>query len=369
MADIYNLLSDKDLLDFSSHFTVRRPNFIGSTLFPDRKTANLKAEFYTTTDSIYIPEMAFVNSWDAEAKTGHRPTPSKVEFDKLLIKLKISQSERALNLQDNGVASEQELMRYIFNDAAKMAEGVVTRAEVAKMEVIQTGKMTIDENGVKAQIDFKVPKASKFSFDWTNDTHDVLSDILSVTDAADNNGRSINKCITSKKIVALLRKNKVIQQAINGTANEGVLVTLTQINNLLEQEYGFSIEVYSGKYQYQKADESIGIANLINENKIIFMSTAADGTMGAGLWGKTPDELASSTTWQNIPSGTTFDANSMFVTTKQWYTNDPVNKWTMSSGVFVPILPNPLSLYPTTITAPSLSTSTEVSTKPAPSKK
>lgn len=365
-TDLYNLISDKDLLDFSKNLSVVRPEYLGSSLFPDRKTEHLKAEFYYTSDPIYIPEMAMVNAWDAEATIGSRPTLDKAEFEKLLIKRKINQTERISNLKDNGVSETDALIDYILNDVARTAESVVIRAEVAKMESIQTGKLTVNENNIKLQIDYKVPSSSKFKFDWTATDHDILADLLTIYNAADDNGRRINRVITSKQIMSLIRKNKVIQQAINGTANEGVVITKSQIDALTMQEFGFTLEVYSGKYQYEKADGSMGIANFINENKMCFLSTAPDGTIGAGLWGKTPDELAPMQSWKMADIG---DMSTAFVTTKQWVNPDPVATWTMASGVFVPVLPNPLSLYIANITAPGISQATEVKTIARPAKK
>ena len=45
MPDILRMLSQAEQLDFSQNFLIPRPNYIGDTIFPDRKTQNFKAEY------------------------------------------------------------------------------------------------------------------------------------------------------------------------------------------------------------------------------------------------------------------------------------------------------------------------------------
>lgn len=42
MPDILRMLSQAEQLDFSQNFLIPRPNYIGDTIFPDRKTRTSK---------------------------------------------------------------------------------------------------------------------------------------------------------------------------------------------------------------------------------------------------------------------------------------------------------------------------------------
>ena len=41
MADILNLISDAERLEFSQNLSVARPAYIGDRIFPDQKTENI----------------------------------------------------------------------------------------------------------------------------------------------------------------------------------------------------------------------------------------------------------------------------------------------------------------------------------------
>ena len=49
---------------------------------------------------------------------------------------------------ENGAFNDSALIDFVYDDWGRLAEGVRCRTEVAKMEVLSTGKMTIKENGL-----------------------------------------------------------------------------------------------------------------------------------------------------------------------------------------------------------------------------
>lgn len=146
MADILTLISDAERLDFSQNLSVARPAYLGDRLFPDQKTENLKAEYMRLANGATLPVMATVHAFDTEAEIGSRPTFDKMEVEKLLIKRKINQTERVRLLTESGVYGDEAIVRYVFDDMRLMADAVKVRTEVAKMDVLATGKMNINEN-------------------------------------------------------------------------------------------------------------------------------------------------------------------------------------------------------------------------------
>ena len=68
MPDILRMLSQAEQLDFSQNFLIPRPNYIGDTIFPDRKTQNFKAEYLRLAAGSQLPTMALVHGLD-------RPSP------------------------------------------------------------------------------------------------------------------------------------------------------------------------------------------------------------------------------------------------------------------------------------------------------
>ena len=337
--DVLKLVSKKDLLDFSQNLSVTR-NYMGDRLFPDIKTPSLEAEFYRLSDPRQIPKMAKVHAFDTEAAIGTRPTFEKVTMEKMLIKEKINQTERVKQLAKN--VEQQNLLNYIFDDMARLAESVKTRTEVAKMELIQSGKIKVKENDLDFTVDYGVPAGNKKAYDWKLDTHDILADIQAMVDIAKDAGYTPTKVVTSTAILNLLRKNKGIQTAIYGTNGVGTFLATPQIDALMMAMFGFNIEVNDERYSYETAAGAITPKRFIDDNKFVMLSTLANGTLGSGLWGVTPEEEAEGP-W-------TAKSSSQYITLTMWSTPDPVATWTKASGVFIPAMPNAKGIVIGTIT-------------------
>lgn len=327
--DILTAISDKDRLDFSQNLSITR-NYMGDTLFPDVKSENLTAEYFRLSDGMKLPSMAHVHAFDTEANIGQRPTIEKVTVEKLLIKEKINQTERIKLLVERGV-SDNNIINYVFDDMGRTAESVKTRTEVAKMELIATGKITVKENNLDFSVDYGV--TNRKNFDWTNDQHDVLGDIQTMIDAAKAKGSTVNRAITSNHILSLLRKNKTIQTAIYGSNGVGTFVSNNQINSLFGDMFGISVAVNDEQYKFEGKNNDTTSARYFPKDKFTLMQVNANGSIGTGLWGVTPEEEGYGQ----------YSAKSaqQFITITQWATPDPVAVWTKASGLFIPVLPDP----------------------------
>ena len=337
--DILTLISDKDRLDFSQNLSVSR-NYLGDTLFPDQKTENLEAEYFRLSDGLMLPSMAKVHAFDSEAAIGTRPTLEKLTIEKLLIKEKINQSERVQLYPSKGV-SESAIVDYVFDDMGRLAESVKTRTEVAKMEAISTGAITVKENNLDFKIDYGVPATNRKRYSWANPEADILGNIQDMIDIAKAQGKTVNKAITSTKIVGFMRKNKAIQTAMYGVNGVGTFISLGQINNLMTDMFGFTITLNDEMYKYEKQDGTFETKRYFAENKFVLATLNANGSIGTGLWGTTPEEL-------NYGQYSAKSAQ-QYITITQWATPDPVAVWTKASGLFVPVIPDPSGLVISTI--------------------
>lgn len=332
--DILSAITDKDRLDFSQNFNIVR-SYQGDTEFPDIKTQYLEAEYLRLADALQLPTAAMVHAFDTEAHIGTRPTAQKTTIEKLLIKEKINQTERVSILKNKGVSEAQSLLQYIFNDMGRMAENVKTRTEVAKQEVIATGQMTVNENGLNFSIPYGVPDDHFSTLNWDDPDHDILGDLQSITDFAHSIGKTPNRAKTSSAVLLKMRKNTAIQKAIGGIYMQGVLPGIAQINALLMENYGFIIVTNDAMYNYENADGTKSSARYFDRNTFSLYQLGANGAIGTGLWGPTPEE---GDTWVEKSA-------KQFITITQWSEHDPVAIWTKASGLFIPVLPDPNGLF------------------------
>lgn len=328
--NVLETITEEERLNFSQSFDVKRPGILG-TIFPDTKTQYLKAEYYRLMAGQRLPEVAFVHALDTEAEIGSRPGFEKVLTEKLFIKRKINQSERLQKAIENGVPDDNNLKKFVFDDAANLFEGVVARANVMKGQFLSTGIVKIKENHVDMSIDYGVTSDAKVTLtDWSKPDADIMGDISKMVAIAENNGYVINKALTSLKMINYMRNNTAMQTAVLGAANKRLL-TKQELTNLLMQEYGFTIDRCDEKYRYRKADGTLKTGRYFKEDVFTLYEANANGSFGSGLWGVTPEELEYRQFIQ--------EENRSFVTLSMWATPDPVAVWTKASGMFVPVAP------------------------------
>lgn len=328
--NVLETITEEERLNFSQSFDVKRPGILG-TIFPDIKTQYLKAEYYRLMAGQRLPEVAFVHALDTEAEIGSRPGFEKVLTEKLFIKRKINQSERLQQAIENGVPDDENLKKFVFDDAANLFEGVVARANVMKGQFLSTGIVKIKENHVDMSIDYGVTSDAKVTLtDWSKPDADIMGDIQKMVAIAEDNGYVVNKALTSLKMINYMRNNTAMQTAVLGAANKRLL-TKQELTNLLMQEYGFTIDRCDEKYRYRKADGTLKTGRYFKEDVFTLYEANANGSFGSGLWGVTPEE----TEYRQFIQ----EENRSFVTLSMWATPDPVAVWTKASGMFVPVAP------------------------------
>lgn len=326
---------------------VTRPNDPIDGLFGDEKTNNLVARWRSLASEYRIPMMAQFHGFDTESRTTFRVPVDTHNIEKGLIKVKINQSEELRALIQSGVQND-ELYDYVLNDGVRLADQVETRTKVAKNELMATGKVTIKENGLDLSVDYGVPAAqTAFTLDLSAEA-DLPGAIQEIIDAATAKGVTINGIMTAKKNLTKMRQNEAMQIAVNGTISSGATLRNDAFTDFLETEYGIT-EVVTNDLTYG-ADSKIGkdgrpqitTKRYYPDNKVTFFATNPAGRLGVGLWGDPPEVTA-----RQLDTGASTVSNYIFVT--QWAENDPAVTWTKASGLFMPVLYNPSSLWIATI--------------------
>ena len=316
-------------------------------VFPDRKVQHFKAEYLRLAGGDQLPTMALVHALDSEAHIGSRPSLSRVTVEKLLIKEKINQTENLQLALDNGVYADDDQVQFVYDDWARLAENVRCRTEVAKMEFLSTGKMTINENGLKFTVNFGVPSTNtEFTVDLSDPSKDVLSQIQKVIDAAADLGYTITGMVTSGAVLSRLKTNEGISKAIYGGSGAGAMVTNTQLSALFEDLYRFSdIRTNDARYNQEDKTGKKTAKRFYPRDKISFLA-AGNGVQnfGVGLWGVTPEERKQGP-W-------TDKSADQYITLTQWEEPDPVAVWSKASGLFIPVTPTPDGLLVAKATLP-----------------
>lgn len=349
---IFGLVPESEWLNVG--FNVTRQNDPIDGLFDDEKSDNMVARWQTIANEYQVPMMAEFHGFDTEAQQTFRVPVDNHYIEKGLIKVKINQSELMRQYTRSGIQNDQ-MADYILNDGIRLAEQVFTRTKVAKNELMATGKVTIKENGLDLTVDYGVPAAqTAYEFDLTQD-EDVASQIQAVIDDATAKGITINGMMTSKQNLTKIRNNKFIQIAINGVNAQGAIVKRAALEDYLESEFGISTIVTNDLTYGAEAeiDPSTGRPTITTKryypaNKITFFATNPSGRLGTGLWGNPPEVDINGLGARVGAQG----AVSPYVFVTQYAEKDPAVIWTKASGLFMPVLYNPNSLFIATVVNP-----------------
>ena len=346
--NVFGMIPKAEWLDVG--FEVTRQDDPIDTLFGDKKTDNLFAEWETIAADYQIPMMAQFHGFDTETMTTFRIPVDRKNIEKGLIKVKLNQSERMRALLNSGV-QDSKIRDYILRDGINLAEQVFTRSKVAKNEVMATGAMTIKENGLDLTIDYGVPATQKaYTIDLVR-TGDLTAQIQQVIDDANDKGIKITGMMTSRKNITKMRNNAGLQVNINGNVGAGAIVRSTDFNDFMSEEFGIDTIIsndlsYGASATMVNGRPAITTKKYYPEDKITFFAANPGGKLGIGLWGDPPEVDIEK--FGNI--GGTESSVSPYVYVSQYKENDPAVIWTKASALFVPVLYNPASLFIGTVT-------------------
>lgn len=346
--NIFGLIPRDEWLNVG--FNVTRPNDPADRLFGDEKTDNLTAKWQTIANEYQIPVMAQFHGFDTEANTTFRIPVDNHSIEKGLIKVKINQSERMRALLRAGVQNDQ-MYDYILNDGIRLADQVFTRSKVAKNELLSSGRVTIKENNLDLTVDYGVPaEQTAFTLDLSSSA-DISAQLQAIKDYADDKGVTITGMMTSRKNITKMRQNAGLQKNINSNIGVGALIRSSALEAYLEEEFGIET-IITNDLKYG-ADSAIGAdgrpvittKRYFPEDKVTFFATNPAGRIGVGLWGDPPEVTVGAFSTARA-EGTI----SPFVYVDQYIENDPKVLWTKASGLFMPVLYNPNSLFIATVT-------------------
>ncbi|MBU5486477.1 major capsid protein [Clostridium sp. MSJ-11] len=336
MARIEEMFSTQEVLNYvKNRQTVP---MLGDILFPEKKIEDL--DFKMIKGANNLPVSASIHGFDTETEIGSRDGASSSVEELALIKRKIKMDERLI-IKLNSPRSNQEekqAISDIFNDVDNMVSSVKTRVEAMRMEAVTTGKLTINENGVKATIDYGTPseQQSLSGIDWTSSTAKILDDIYNWTDkVVANTGFTPTRALTSKSVLNLLLTNTTIRKAVFGTNSDRVL-TKDMLNQLLSSMDLPQIATYDAQYRTQNANGKYTAKRYFEDGKFVLLP---DGKLGESIYGLTAEEI-------ELRGKSDVKIESFGNIIAEIYsTKDPVARWTKAVATCLPSFPYADQIY------------------------
>lgn len=315
---------------------------LGEILFPRRKIQDIKFDMILGGGG--LPVSAHVHALDSQTQLASREAIKRGAGDLALIKrqIKITEDEIIKINTPRTNAELNQVISQLYRDSEQMVEGIEVRVEAMRMEALATGKLKIEENGVKVTLDYGLPTGNKKSFNWSDPiSSNPIEDLETLADAVENeSGTRPTRALTSRSVQRALCKNATIRAMVHGDNSEKI-VTLAELNGLLTDMELPTIVTYEAKYRVETA-KGYETKRYFPEGTIAMFS---EGSLGETIFGLTAEEV-------KLIGDSKMELASMvgdiFVGT---YTSlDPVAEFTKAAAMAIPSFPNAQSVGIGTIT-------------------
>ena len=335
MGSILELFTQKEVLNYLKDRKYLA--MMGEELYPEVKKQSL--EFDMLTNSSKTPVIASVHGFDTESEIGQREAQKKA-IELALIKRKMQLKEKEIIALESprNEAEKQYLMQDVYNDIDTLVESIRARVELMRMELTATGKITLNENGLKATIDFGVPKENKATgINWDSADSNPIIDLLKWKDKLDS---APGRILTSTTILAKILANKNVVNALFGKDSMRI-ATVGELNNYLEQLQLPKIYTYDQKYRKLEANGKYTKNRYFPENALVMMPSEP---LGETLYGPTAEEIR----LQRDPSIDIRQVGNILAMVYE-ESKDPVGTWEKAVATALPALNCADELFQATI--------------------
>ncbi|MFV8169833.1 major capsid protein [Mycolicibacterium peregrinum] len=282
--------------------------------------------------------LAQYRAFDAETPIGSGGSGTRKVFELLPLGLKERVSEYD-QLRARGNDAQAMILGGVEKAAKRVANAVVDRLEVARGQALDTGALTINENGVVQTMTFGRPGGNTVTAAtlWSGAAK-PLDDLIAWGDvfAAGNQGNQPGAIVTSKRVVAALQRNADIRGLVATVGGTPGIVSIDALSAVLAS-YGLPpITIY---------DRKIRGNNVLPDNKVYLLPAAVDpngqSELGATFFGETLEA--------GEPEYGIGAADQPGLVVGAWKTKDPIAVWVHSNAIAMPVLVNPVASMVATV--------------------
>lgn len=318
-----------------------RPPYLAEAFFPSVKQLGLDLNLIKGKQG--LPVALVSANWDTDVlyrdRIGFEALTAELPFFKEAYKV----SEKLRQQIITTIANYQTpLFNQIFDDVNELLVGAEVTAERMRMQLLGTGTISIQENGVDKQYNYGFNSSTQFVTESTlwsaSGAHPFKSFVAQIKNY---------KLLTNKKVKYAIFGYNAYQSLISDADIISYFESLPtpllapnddEIKTYIERRTG--VKIYVAEDQYVKArDKSKTPTYFYPTDRYTLLSTE---NLGETVYGTTPEELDLLNGNSNILNGEVLD-NGVAITT--WKEADPVSVSVKVSEVVLPSCPNIDQIY------------------------
>lgn len=321
---IFDLVTSANIAAYWLEKNINSQPMLGETLFPTVKEIGIKLDWIKGSKN--QPVALRLSAYDSKAirrdREGIEQYTTTMPFFKesMYIDEDMRQKLNTL-LATNNTALINSLIAKIFDDQIKLIAAARISLERMRMELLQSGTITLVSNGQAYDYDFGVDHKETASTDtadakaWSDPNADIVAQINEIKDTMKAEGVEITRAICNSSVIKYFKKNNNIKNSIYVLAGGSISsISSARALSYVQEETGIVFYAYDNVY----VDEAGDAHKYIADDTVTFLP---DGVLGNTHLGTSPEE-------SDLMSGAT-DANVNIVDTgiaiTTYKTVDPVN--------------------------------------------
>lgn len=288
MALIYDTITAENVSGYWNTSQENVDTTLGDKLFPARKQLGIKLAFVKggSGKAVALKPAAFDTKAPLRERMNLSVTEEQMPFFKEAVVVK-EEERQQLNMIEatNNQALIDSVVTGIFDDQTHLLNGAKARLEAMRMQVLATGKISFNNNGVAQEFDYGVKDSMKGAVGtkWTEAKATPLADIEKAIEAMENQGKKAEILIMTQKTFGLIRKANSTIKIVKPLASEGATVTTTELTDYLLDAHGVKVEIKNDTF----VDDDGVAKKFYPEGYVSFIPNA---TLGKTVFGTTPEE-------------------------------------------------------------------------------
>lgn len=326
-----------------------RNRFVLDQVLPNVQAPGIEAD--VRAGSLTMANAATFRAWDTQPGMAKRPGAERKRLELPPVSQQIPLTEEeSLRLDAMERGSNDPLVRQIYDDVERMVTSVQARIEIARGQVLSTGVMTINENGINLSVDYGVPGSHKpviaaGPLQWTvanAATAKPITDLLAWTELYQTDTGTLPRgMLMSRARLAALAVNDEVRSFVQGgAATAPPRVNLATLNSALADEgippllsLGADPTGMNGPFFDEVVRVDDVATKVIPEDKVVFVPS--DPAFGSTFYGLTAEAT------RLVERGliTRQEAPGLVAVVLQ--NDNPVQTFTLATAIALPVIVNP----------------------------
>lgn len=333
-------------------FELEENRFTLSSELPSESTPDGGIDFSYLRGQQRLTEAGVFRAFDTESPLVRREGLSREYGEVLPISHKATIGEREW-LQLKRLQGQEDILRFIRKDVALLARIIGSRIELARADALWNGKVTINENGLKAVADFGRSASANLDFtnasQWDGTARVVWTDHANSTPIDDflimgDKYEALNGVRPARAKMSLWAYSNMLRSAQLQayayplvTAGERPRLTDEQARSVLGQFSGLpTIELYDAKVDIANATTGVRETKRVSpaDRILLLPGTEEEGYDLGATYFAPPAEV-------DLPEYAAVAGEVPGLVAGMWHKNDPVSRWMHAAAITMPALRDP----------------------------